>query len=157
LPLTPLDPLAAVAAQVGHLQRLLDVYGPLLTDHQREACRLRLDEDWSYSELAETFGCTRSGAYDLVRRALAQLEHYEERLGHAAELARRDAVEAELRAAALSGGGVPPLAPAAEPPALTPPLARLRAAAGAARGGGAAIGAHGTSSTPAHPTSTGAA
>lgn len=157
MPLTPLDPLAAVAAQVGHLQRLLDVYGPLLTDHQREACRLRLDEDWSYSELAETFGCTRSGAYDLVRRALAQLEHYEERLGHAAELARRDAVEAELRAAALSGRGVPPLAPAAQPPALIPPRARLRAAAGVARGGGAAIGAHGTSSTPDHPASTGAA
>jgi uncharacterized protein len=98
LPLTPLDPLAAAAAQVGHLQRLLDVYGPLLTDHQREACRLRLDEDWSYTELAEAFGCTRSGAYDLVRRALAQLEHFEARLGHAAELARRDAVEAELRA-----------------------------------------------------------
>jgi predicted DNA-binding protein YlxM (UPF0122 family) len=89
--LTPLDPLAAVAAQVGHLQRLLDVYGPLLTDHQREACRLRLDEDWSYSELAETFGCTRSGAYDLVRRALAQL-------------ARRDAVEAELRSALPARG-----------------------------------------------------
>lgn len=95
--LTPFDPLAAAAAEVGHLQRLLDVYGPLLTEHQREACRLRLDEDWSYTELAETFGCTRSGAFDLVRRALSQLEHYEERLGHAAELARRDAVEAELR------------------------------------------------------------
>ncbi|MDB5114366.1 MAG: polymerase subunit sigma-70 [Chloroflexi bacterium] len=102
--MTPLDPLAAVAAQVGHLQRLLDVYGPLLTDHQREACRLRLDEDWSYSELAETFGCTRSGAYDLVRRALAQLEHYEERLGHAAELARRDVLEAELRSRLLGQG-----------------------------------------------------
>jgi uncharacterized protein len=82
---------------VGRLQRLLDVYGPLLTDHQREACRLRLDDDWSYTELAEAFNCTRSGAYDLVRRALAQLEHFEERLGHAAELARRDAVEAQLR------------------------------------------------------------
>ncbi len=103
MPLTPIDPLAAIAAQVGHLQRLLDVYGPLLTEHQREACRLRLDEDWSYSELAESFGCSRSGAHDLVRRALAQLEHYEERLGHAAELARRDALEAELRAGLRAG------------------------------------------------------
>jgi predicted DNA-binding protein YlxM (UPF0122 family) len=78
-------------------QRLLDVYGALLTEHQREACRLRLDEDWSYAEVAEEFGVTRSGAYDLVRRALAQLTHYEQCLGHAAELARREAVEAELR------------------------------------------------------------
>jgi predicted DNA-binding protein YlxM (UPF0122 family) len=97
--LTPLpttaagDPTAAVARQ----QRLLDVYGALLTEHQRDACRLHLDEDWSFTELAEQFGCSRSAAHDLVRRALVQLEHYESRLGHAAELTRRDAVEAELR------------------------------------------------------------
>ncbi|MGA8014435.1 MAG: hypothetical protein WCB85_00755 [Candidatus Dormiibacterota bacterium] len=79
-------------------QRLLDVYGRLLTDHQLDACRLHLDEDWSFAELAEHLGCTRSGAHDLVRRALAQLEHFESRLGLAAELARRDQIEAGLRA-----------------------------------------------------------
>jgi predicted DNA-binding protein YlxM (UPF0122 family) len=78
-------------------ERLLDVYGALLTEHQREACRLHLHEDWSFTELAEHLHCTRSGAHDLVRRALAQLEHYEERLGHAAEMDRRDRLEAELR------------------------------------------------------------
>jgi predicted DNA-binding protein YlxM (UPF0122 family) len=78
-------------------QGLLDVYGGVLTDHQREACRLHLDEDWSITELAEHLSCTRSGAHDLLRRAVAQLEHLEERLGLAAELVRRDAVEAELR------------------------------------------------------------
>lgn len=94
--MTPLpnpDPTALVARQ----QRLLDVYGALLTEHQREACRLHLDEDWSFAELAEQLGVSRSAAHDLVRRALIQLEHYESKLGHAAELARRDAVEAELR------------------------------------------------------------
>lgn len=80
------------------LQRLLDVYGALLTDHQREACRLHLEDDWSFGELAEHIGCSRSGAHDLVRRAFAQLAHFEERLGHAAELARRDVVESKLRA-----------------------------------------------------------
>jgi predicted DNA-binding protein YlxM (UPF0122 family) len=74
------------------------VYGAVLTEHQREACRLHLDEDWSITELAEHLGCTRSGAHDLVRRAVAQLEHLEARLGLAAELARRDAVEGALRA-----------------------------------------------------------
>jgi uncharacterized protein len=78
-------------------QRLIDLYGGPLTDHQREACRLHLDEDWSITELAEHLECTRSGAHDLVRRAIAQLEHLEERLGLTAELDRRDAVEAELR------------------------------------------------------------
>jgi predicted DNA-binding protein YlxM (UPF0122 family) len=86
------DPLGAVE----HQQRLLDVYGALLTDHQREACRLHLDEDWSFAELAEHFGCTRSGAHDLVRRAIAQMEHCENRLGHAAEFARRDVLQAQL-------------------------------------------------------------
>lgn len=79
-------------------QRLLDVYGGVLTEHQREACRLHLDEDWSITELAEHLSCTRSGAHDLLRRATAQLEHLESRLGLAHELSRRDAVEAELRA-----------------------------------------------------------
>ena len=78
-------------------QRLLDVYGALLTDRQLEACQLHFDEDWSFTELAEHFGTTRSAAHDLVHRALQQLEHYEDRLGHAAELARRDAVELDLR------------------------------------------------------------
>jgi predicted DNA-binding protein YlxM (UPF0122 family) len=104
LPLTP-EPLPRTADLHGasdpsgraRWQRLLDVYGGLLTDHQRDACRLYLDEDWSYTELAEHFGVTRSAAHDLVRRAVAQLDHCEARLGHAAELARRDAVEAELR------------------------------------------------------------
>ncbi len=79
-------------------ERLLDVYGALLTEHQLEACRLHLHEDWSYAELAEHLACSRSGAHDLVRRALGQLEHYEHRLGHAAELDRRDRVETDLRA-----------------------------------------------------------
>ena len=69
----------------------------MLTDHQREACRLHLDEDWSITELAEHLECTRSGAHDLVRRAVAQLEHLEERLGLVVELDRRDALEADLR------------------------------------------------------------
>ena len=86
----------AVPARTRH-QHLLDVYGPLLTEHQRDACRLHLDEDWSYTEIAERFGCSRSGAHDLVRRALVQLEHFENRLGHAAELQRRDELELALR------------------------------------------------------------
>ena len=85
------------AASRPQLQRLLDVYGPLLTAHQREACHLHLDEDWSYAEIAERFGCSRSAAHDLVRRATARLDELEARLGHAAELQRRDAVEDDLR------------------------------------------------------------
>ena len=94
--MTPQSIPQAISSRVSQ-ERLLDVYGALLTEHQREACRLHLHEDWSFTELAEHLHCTRSGAHDLVRRALAQLEHYEERLGHAAEMERRDRLEAELR------------------------------------------------------------
>jgi uncharacterized protein len=89
-----------IAASSDHAarQRLFDVYGAVLTAHQREACRLHLDEDWSITELAEHLRCSRSGAHDLVRRAVTQLEGLEARLGLAAELARRDGVEAGLRA-----------------------------------------------------------
>jgi predicted DNA-binding protein YlxM (UPF0122 family) len=106
LPLTRTRTHAPAAPDHAVRQRLFDVYGGVLTDHQREACRLHLDEDWSITELAEHLGCTRSGAHDLVRRALAQLESLEARLGLAAELDRRDVVEAGLRArvSALGGG-----------------------------------------------------
>lgn len=96
MPLTQTTSAARTAAHVRH-QRLFDVYGGVLTEHQQEACRLHLDEDWSITELAEHLACSRSGAHDLVRRAIAQLDHLEERLGLAAELARRDALEAALR------------------------------------------------------------
>jgi predicted DNA-binding protein YlxM (UPF0122 family) len=96
-PSLPSVPLASTPAVNARRQRLFDVYGRVLTDHQREACRLHLDEDWSITELAQHLGCSRSGAHDLVRRAVAQLEHLEARLGLAAELERRDLVEAGLR------------------------------------------------------------
>ncbi|MHB8718054.1 MAG: sigma factor-like helix-turn-helix DNA-binding protein [Candidatus Dormibacteria bacterium] len=86
------------SADPARQQRLLDVYGGVLTEHQREACRLHFDEDWSITELAEHLGISRAGAHDLVHRAVAQLEHLEECTGLAAELTRRDAVEAQLRA-----------------------------------------------------------
>jgi predicted DNA-binding protein YlxM (UPF0122 family) len=96
-PSLPSVPLASTPGVNARRQRLFDVYGRVLTDHQREACRLHLDEDWSITELAQHLGCSRSGAHDLVRRAVAQLEHLEARLGLAAELERRDLVEAGLR------------------------------------------------------------
>lgn len=95
--MTPLVRTADPAAELALRQRLLDVYGALLTSHQREACRLHLDEDWSYAELAEAYSCSRSAAHDLVRRAIAQLEHYEQRLGHARALEERASVEESLR------------------------------------------------------------
>ena len=74
-----------------HQQRLLDVYGAVLTERQLEACRLHLDEDWSFAELAEHFGVSRAAAHDLVKRGLAQVEELERKLGHSELLLQAEA------------------------------------------------------------------
>jgi predicted DNA-binding protein YlxM (UPF0122 family) len=64
-----------------HNLRLLDLYGPLLTEHQRHILHLAWEEDWSYSEVAEREGVSRTAIYDLVRRARTALQGYEGKLG----------------------------------------------------------------------------
>jgi predicted DNA-binding protein YlxM (UPF0122 family) len=60
---------------------LFDAYFSLLTEKQREVCDLLLGGDLSVTELGETFGMTRQGAYDLVRRSRERLEEIEGALG----------------------------------------------------------------------------
>lgn len=80
--------------------QLLDTYGGLLTEHQREAVRLHLAEDWSFAEIAAAQGISRAAAHDLFRRAQMVLRGYEGKLGLLATQARREteraAVEARL-------------------------------------------------------------
>ena len=59
---------------------LFDLYGELLTDHQREIYGLLVNDDMSLSELAEQYGISRQGVHDLIRRCDRQLEGYEEKL-----------------------------------------------------------------------------
>jgi predicted DNA-binding protein YlxM (UPF0122 family) len=60
---------------------LFDVYSPILTERQREVCELLLGEDLSVTELGETLGMSRQGAYDLARRSLERLGEIERSLG----------------------------------------------------------------------------
>ena len=52
---------------------LLDIYGGLLTQKQREALHMQLDLDYSLSEIAENQGVTRQAALDAVKRGIARL------------------------------------------------------------------------------------
>ncbi|HEY8738723.1 MAG TPA: sigma factor-like helix-turn-helix DNA-binding protein [Candidatus Dormibacteraeota bacterium] len=61
--------------------RLLDLYGPLLTEHQRRILHLAWEEDWSYGEIAEREQVSRTAVYDVVRRTAANLDGYEHKLG----------------------------------------------------------------------------
>ncbi|MCL4515949.1 MAG: YlxM family DNA-binding protein [Firmicutes bacterium] len=60
---------------------LLDFYGPLLTEKQREMVRAHFEDDLSLGELAEEAGVSRAAVHDLVHRAVEALEGYEARLG----------------------------------------------------------------------------
>ncbi len=72
--------------------RLLDVYRQALTERQRRALRLHLEEDWSLAELARAMGTSRAAAYDLIRRGLGRMEALELELGacRRLELAERE-------------------------------------------------------------------
>ena len=60
---------------------LLDFYGELLTDKQRECCELHFNEDLSLAEIAEQVGVSRQGVWDNIRRAETALEEIEEKTG----------------------------------------------------------------------------
>ena len=60
---------------------LLDFYGELLTEKQRECCDLHYNEDLSLSEIAEQLGISRQGVWDNIRRAESVLEDVENKTG----------------------------------------------------------------------------
>jgi predicted DNA-binding protein YlxM (UPF0122 family) len=60
---------------------LLDFYGEMLTEKQREVMDLYYNQDLSLAEIAEDDGITRQGVRDSIKRAETQLMEMEERLG----------------------------------------------------------------------------
>ena len=64
---------------------LLDVYGELLTERQREILSLYYEEDFSYTEISEELEISRAAAMDSVHRATKLLEKYEAAIGYVAK------------------------------------------------------------------------
>ncbi len=60
---------------------LLDFYGDMLTNKQRDFLGYYYNEDLSLSEIAENEGITRQGVRDSIKRAESQLFEMESRLG----------------------------------------------------------------------------
>ncbi len=60
---------------------LLDFYGELLTDKQRECYELHYNEDLSLAEIAEQLGISRQGVWDNIRRAETALTEIENKTG----------------------------------------------------------------------------
>lgn len=67
---------------------LLDHYGAMLTEKQREVIDLYYNDDLSLAEIAEQEGITRQGVRDNIKRAEAQLIEMEEKLHSAARFKR---------------------------------------------------------------------
>lgn len=60
---------------------LLDFYGEMLTEKQREVIEAYYNEDLSLAEIAEDKNITRQGVRDAIKRAEQQLIDMEDQLG----------------------------------------------------------------------------
>lgn len=60
---------------------LLDFYGEILTDKQREVIALYYNDDLSLAEIAGHAGITRQGVRDAIKRGESTLLFMEEKLG----------------------------------------------------------------------------
>ena len=76
---------------------LLDFYGELLTDKQRECFDLHCNEDLSLSEIAEQLGISRQGVWDNIRRAESAMADVEEKTGLLARFEENRRLLEELR------------------------------------------------------------
>lgn len=75
---------------------LLDFYGELLTEKQRECMNLHYNEDLSLAEIAELSGITRQGVRDLIVRAGASLTSAEEKIGLIARFSQQREQRSEM-------------------------------------------------------------
>lgn len=73
---------------------LLDFYGEMLTEKQRDFLGYYYNDDLSLSEIAENEGITRQGVRDAIKRAETLLYEMESKLGFAKKL---DGIKENLR------------------------------------------------------------
>lgn len=62
--------------------RLIDFYGELLTNHQRQVLTDYFFENLSLTEIGESNGTTRQAVSDNISKAVKKLEKYENILGN---------------------------------------------------------------------------
>ena len=80
---------------------LLDYYGGMLTEKQRECFDMRYNQDLSLGEIAQVLGVSRQGVHDNLNRTEALLRKMEENIGCVSrDLERRKALRTILDAAA---------------------------------------------------------
>ena len=75
---------------------LLDFYGAILTDKQRESLELYYNEDLSLAEIAEIASISRQGVRDNIKRGESILLEMEEKLGFFEKYADLDEIMEQL-------------------------------------------------------------
>ncbi len=83
------------------LAMLLDAYGMLLTERQRQYLSLFYEEDFSLAEIGERFAISRQAVHDTIRHGETQLQEYEAALHLVAKDQERQEIIQELKT--LSG------------------------------------------------------
>ncbi|WOC31226.1 MULTISPECIES: YlxM family DNA-binding protein [Caproicibacterium] len=76
---------------------LLDYYGSMLTEKQRNVISCYYNEDLSLSEIAQNEGITRQGVRDAIKRGEAQLKEMEQNLGLLQKSRERAAAFTQIR------------------------------------------------------------
>ncbi len=64
---------------------LYDIYGPLLTEHQRFLYERKVNDNMSLTEIAAEAGISRQGVHDQLRKVDKALLDYEEKIGLASQ------------------------------------------------------------------------
>lgn len=82
------------------LSYLLDFYGNVLTEKQRDVMEQYYNDDLSLSEIGENFGITRQGVRDSIKRGETVLLDLEEKIGFAERYRTIQASLEELEALA---------------------------------------------------------
>jgi predicted DNA-binding protein YlxM (UPF0122 family) len=77
---------------------LLDFYGALLTEKQREIYDWYYQQDLSLGEISDAAGVSRNAVHDLLRRVAEKLERYDQALGLLAVRERQEADKQALAA-----------------------------------------------------------
>lgn len=64
-----------------YICRLIDIYGKVLSERQRDVVDLYYNEDLSLAEISENCGITRQGVRDAIKHAIETLASLESSLG----------------------------------------------------------------------------
>ena len=76
---------------------LFDIYGSLLTEHQRKIYSDVVDNDYSLSEIGEEMGISRQGVHDAIKRIDKILNDYEDKLHFAHNYLKNSETVEKLR------------------------------------------------------------